>query len=165
MTCTDLTDTCHPGDEQLAKEFVLHWHLSEEVVDFIILTIYSVSLFSPDHVGKNKTGLCKESREGRERKVVVKRRLGQMIQKMLSLIYLFIWLGNSTPETDVTQSAREKMCHSVRTTETLSPPAVLWWCALYCLNSPLSHDVEYSVLSRDWDAEYLEIIGSLPKKL
>lgn len=32
-------------------------------------------------------------------------------------------------------------------------------------NSPLSHDVEYSVLSRDWYGEYLEMIGSLPKKL
>lgn len=61
MTCTDLTDACHPGDEQLAKEFVLHWYLSEEVVDFIVLTVYSACPF-PDHVGKNKTGLCKESR-------------------------------------------------------------------------------------------------------
>lgn len=32
-------------------------------------------------------------------------------------------------------------------------------------DSPFSHDVEYSVLSRDWDGEYLDIIGSLPKKL
>lgn len=33
------------------------------------------------------------------------------------------------------------------------------------LNPPLSQDVEYSVLSRDCEGEYLEMIGSLPKKL
>lgn len=65
MTCADLTDARHPGDEQLAKEFVLHRHLGEEIVDFIILAIGSVP-FS-DHVCKNKTGLCQE----RERAVNV----------------------------------------------------------------------------------------------
>lgn len=34
-----------------------------------------------------------------------------------------------------------------------------------CPDLPLSQDVEYSVLSSEWDGEYLEIIGSLPKKL
>lgn len=73
MTWTDLTDARHPGDEQLAKELVFHRHLSEEVVDFVVLAICLVSLFS-DHVRKNKTGLCEESREGgeRERRVLVK---------------------------------------------------------------------------------------------
>lgn len=33
------------------------------------------------------------------------------------------------------------------------------------LNPPLSQDVEYSVLSSDCEGEYLEMIGSLPKKL
>lgn len=73
MTCADLTDTRHPGDEQLAKEFVLYWHLSEEIVDFVVFTICSVSPFS-DYVRKNKTGLCKKKQntEDTERWVLVK---------------------------------------------------------------------------------------------
>ena len=63
MTCTDLTDACHPGDEQLAKEFVLDRHLGEKVVDFVVLAICFVPPFS-DHVCVNKTGLCEEG--GRE---------------------------------------------------------------------------------------------------
>lgn len=60
MTCADLTDARHPGYQQLAKEFILHRHLGEKVVDFVVLTICSVFPFL-NHVGKNKTGLCKES--------------------------------------------------------------------------------------------------------
>lgn len=62
----DLTDARHPGDEQLAKEFIFHRHLSEEVIDFIVLAICSVPPL-PDHVSINKAGLCKENRVGRER--------------------------------------------------------------------------------------------------
>lgn len=61
-TCTDLTDTRHPGDEQLAKEFVFHRHLGEEKVDFVVLAICSIFPFS-DHVGENETGFWEESRE------------------------------------------------------------------------------------------------------
>lgn len=46
--------------------------------------------------------------------------------------------------------------------QTVSVRAFLVTCGP---NSPLSHDVEYSVLSSEWDGEYLEMIGSLPKKL
>lgn len=56
VACTHLTDARHPGDEQLAKELVLHRHLGEEVVDFVVLAGFSVIAFS-DHVGENKTGL------------------------------------------------------------------------------------------------------------
>lgn len=115
MTCADLTDASHPGDEQLAKEFILHRHLREEVVDFIILSVHSVSVFSDD-ISKNKTGLWKR-----------RRRMIRLILWKSHLSNIFTVIG--------------------------------------CENSPLSHDVEYSVLSRDWDGEYLEIIGSLPKKL
>ena len=55
-TRTDLTDASHPGDEQLAKEFILDRHLGEEVVDFVVLTICSVPSFF-DHVSEDKTGL------------------------------------------------------------------------------------------------------------
>lgn len=81
MTRADLTDARHPGDEHLAKEFVLHRHLSEEVVDFIVLAIRSAPF--PDHVGKNKTGLCRE----RERERAVNE--GQLTSYGQSGIVLF----------------------------------------------------------------------------
>lgn len=59
---TDLANTCNPGNEQLAEELVLHRHLGEKVVDFIILTVPSICTFS-DHVSKNKAGLCRKSRK------------------------------------------------------------------------------------------------------
>lgn len=62
MTYAHLTDARHPGDEQLAKELILHRHLREEVVDFIVLTIPFVRPL-PDHICKNKTGLCRQRRE------------------------------------------------------------------------------------------------------
>lgn len=42
VTCTDLADARHPGDEQLAKELVLHRHLGEEEVDLIVLAVHAV---------------------------------------------------------------------------------------------------------------------------
>lgn len=63
LRCTDLADARHPGDEQLAKELVLHRHLGEEEVDLVVLALHSVQPFT-DHVCKHKTGLCKK-RKGR----------------------------------------------------------------------------------------------------
>lgn len=58
MMCAHLADAGHPGNEQLAKKFIFHRHLSEEEVDFVVLAICSVFPL-PNHVGKNKTGFCK----------------------------------------------------------------------------------------------------------
>lgn len=57
---TDLTDASHPGNEQLAKEFILHRHLGEEVIDFVILTSCPVFPFS-DYISKDKAGFYNES--------------------------------------------------------------------------------------------------------
>ncbi len=141
MTCTDLTDARHPGDEQLAKEFVLHWHLGEEVVDFIIFTIYSVCPL-PDNISKNKTGLCEDRREGRERERERYSISKENNDEDDSIFYRKI---QYFPFNQTVFGARSHVTS--------------------CANSPLSQDVEYSVLRRDWDGEYLEIIGSLPKKL
>lgn len=62
MVNIDLADACHPGNEQLAEELILYRHLGEKVVDFITLPVLSIGVFS-DHVGKNETGFCEDSRE------------------------------------------------------------------------------------------------------
>lgn len=69
--CTDLTDTGHPGNEQLAKELVLHRHLREEVVDFVILAVSS-ALIGSDHICKHKAGLCHEHSRRGQMKTLVK---------------------------------------------------------------------------------------------
>lgn len=75
-TGTDLTDASHPGNEQLAKEFILHWHLSEEVIDFVVLTSCPVFPFF-DYVGKDKAGFYNKSTEGGTDKDI-----GKALQKL-----------------------------------------------------------------------------------
>lgn len=61
-----LAHTGYTGNQKLAKELVFHRDLCEEVVNLIIVSVWTVASLS-DHVCKHEAGLCMQNRGRKEK--------------------------------------------------------------------------------------------------